>query len=93
MSNLVATAQIKLRDANLNTRVLANRFDLQVEPGIIVTQTPQAVERVDCGSTSAGRTRTYRTEDSEARDTMEIKGAPSLVRLRCGAPRLILRGI
>ena len=44
------TAQIKLRDANLNIRVLANRHDLQLEPGIIVTQTPQGGERVECGT-------------------------------------------
>src|SRR6476620_4438756 len=30
------TAQIKLRDANLNMRVLANRYDLQFEPGTII---------------------------------------------------------
>ena len=44
------TAQIKLRDANLNMRVLANRYDLQFEPGIIIAQTPQGGERVDCGT-------------------------------------------
>ena len=44
------TAQIKLRDANLNMRVLANRHDLQFEPGIIIAQTPQGGERVDCGT-------------------------------------------
>jgi beta-lactam-binding protein with PASTA domain len=36
------TAQIKLRDANLNIRVLANRYDLQLEPGTIIAQTPKA---------------------------------------------------
>ena len=41
------TAQIKLRDGNL---VLANRHDLQLEPGTIITQTPQGGERVDCGT-------------------------------------------
>ena len=44
------TAQTKLRDANLNIRVLANRHDLPLEPGIIATQTPQAGERVDWGT-------------------------------------------
>lgn len=44
------TAQIKLRDANLKIRVLANRYDLQLEPGIIIAQTPQSGERVDCGT-------------------------------------------
>jgi beta-lactam-binding protein with PASTA domain len=44
------TAQIKVRDANLNIRVLANRHDLFLEPGIIVTQSPQGGERVDCGT-------------------------------------------
>src|SRR5215207_3184728 len=44
------TAQIKLRDANLNIRFLANRYDLRLEPGIIIAQTPQAGERVDCGT-------------------------------------------
>ena len=43
-------AQIKLRDANLNIRVLANRRDLPLEPALIVTQTPRAGERVDCGT-------------------------------------------
>jgi beta-lactam-binding protein with PASTA domain len=44
------TAQIKLRDANLKIRVLANRHDPQFEPGIIIAQTPQGGERVDCGT-------------------------------------------
>jgi beta-lactam-binding protein with PASTA domain len=44
------TAEIKLRNSNLNIRVLANRRDLPLEPGLIVTQTPQAGERVDCGT-------------------------------------------
>jgi len=44
------TAQIKLRDANLNIRVLANRYDPPLEPGIIIAQTPQGDERVDCGT-------------------------------------------
>ena len=44
------TAQIKLRVANLNMRVLANRRDLQLEPGTIIAQVPQGGERVDCGT-------------------------------------------
>ena len=44
------TAQIKVRDANLNIRVLANRYDLQLEPGTIIAQVPQGGERVDCGT-------------------------------------------
>ena len=42
------TAQIKVRDANLNIRVLANRQDLLLEPGLIIDQTPRGGERVDC---------------------------------------------
>ena len=44
------TAQMKLRDANLNIRVLATRHDLPVEPGIIIAQVPQGGERVDRGT-------------------------------------------
>ena len=44
------TAQIKLREANLNIRVLAERRDLQLEPGTIIAQTPQGGEHVDCGT-------------------------------------------
>lgn len=44
------TAQIKLRDANLNIRVLAERYGLSIEPRTIIAQTPQAGERVDCGT-------------------------------------------
>ena len=43
-------AQIKLRDANLNIRVLASRHDLPLQPGIIIAQTPQGGERVDRGT-------------------------------------------
>src|SRR5215204_4594260 len=41
------TAEIKVRDANLNIRVLATRHDPSFEPGIIIAQTPQGGERVD----------------------------------------------
>jgi len=44
------TALIKLRDANLKIRVLANRHDLNLQPGLIIAQVPQAGERVDCGT-------------------------------------------
>ena len=44
------TAQIKLRDANLNIRVLATRYDLPLEPETIIAQTPQGGERVDFGT-------------------------------------------
>jgi beta-lactam-binding protein with PASTA domain len=44
------TAEKKLRDANLNIRVLAHRRDLPFEPGKIIAQTPQAGERVDHGT-------------------------------------------
>ena len=44
------TAEMKLRDANLKMRVLANRRDLPLEPGTIVAQTPQGGEHVDCGT-------------------------------------------
>jgi beta-lactam-binding protein with PASTA domain len=43
-------AQIKLRDSNLNIRVLAYRYDLPLEPGKIIAQTPQRGERVDYGT-------------------------------------------
>src|SRR5688572_3806390 len=43
-------AQIKLRDANLNIRVLASRHDLPLKPGRIIAQTPQGGERVDWGT-------------------------------------------
>ena len=53
------TAQIKLRDANLKIRVLATRYDLPLEPGTIIDQTPRGGERVDCGTvigmTTAGK--------------------------------------
>ena len=44
------TAQIKLREANLNIRVLAERRDLPLKPGTIIAQTPQGGERVQCGT-------------------------------------------
>jgi beta-lactam-binding protein with PASTA domain len=44
------SAEMKLLDANLKIRVLANRRDLPVEPGLILDQTPRSGERVDCGT-------------------------------------------
>jgi beta-lactam-binding protein with PASTA domain len=44
------TAQIKVRDANLKIRILANRYDVEFDPGTIIAQTPQGGERVDCGT-------------------------------------------
>ena len=44
------TAQIKVRDANLNMRVLARRHYPPVEPGLIIDQTPRGGERVDGGT-------------------------------------------
>ena len=41
-------AEMKLRNANLNIRVLAIRHDLPFEPGLIIDQTPRGGERVDC---------------------------------------------
>src|SRR5215216_5079488 len=44
------TAEMKLRDANLNIRVLAKRHYPPVEPGLIIDQIPRGGERVDCGT-------------------------------------------
>ena len=38
---------IKLRDANLNIRVLATRHDLQLDRGIVIAQTPQGGRSVE----------------------------------------------
>lgn len=40
------TADTKLRAANLNIRLLANRYDLLEQPDVIVDQSPKAGERV-----------------------------------------------
>ncbi len=42
-------AEIKLRASNLHIRVLATRYDLPVEPGIIIDQVPQAGEEIVYG--------------------------------------------
>jgi beta-lactam-binding protein with PASTA domain len=44
------TAEIILHNSKLNIRLLASRYDLLVQPGVIVAQTPQAGESVDCGA-------------------------------------------
>ena len=44
------TAQIKLRDANLKIRILAERRDVPLEPATIIAQTPQGGELVDWGT-------------------------------------------
>jgi beta-lactam-binding protein with PASTA domain len=44
------TAQIKLHDANLKIRVLANRHDPNLEPGLIIAQVPQGGEHVNYGT-------------------------------------------
>jgi beta-lactam-binding protein with PASTA domain len=42
-------AETKLRASNLNIRLLATRYDLPLQPGLIVDQTPQPGEEVDYG--------------------------------------------
>ena len=42
-------AEIKLRASNLNIQLLATRYDLLLQPGLIVDQTPQPGEEVDYG--------------------------------------------
>lgn len=44
------TAETRLLNSNLRIRLLADRYDLPVEPGLILTQTPQAGELVDHGT-------------------------------------------
>ena len=42
-------AEIKLRASNLHIRVLATRYDLPLQPGLIIDQTPQPGEEVVYG--------------------------------------------
>ncbi len=42
-------AEAKLRASNLNIRLLATRYDLPLQPGLIIDQTPQPGEEVDYG--------------------------------------------
>jgi len=44
------SAETKVRDANLNIRILAHRYDLPNEPCTIIFQTPQAGERGSYGT-------------------------------------------
>jgi beta-lactam-binding protein with PASTA domain len=44
------SAEIKVRDSNLNIRILAHRYDVPNEPCTIIFQTPQAGERVSYGT-------------------------------------------
>jgi PASTA domain len=43
-------AETKLRASNLNIRLLATRYDLPLQPGIIIDQSPQSGEEVNYGS-------------------------------------------
>lgn len=42
-------AETKLHASNLNIRLLATRYDLPLQPGLIIDQTPQPGEGVDYG--------------------------------------------
>jgi PASTA domain-containing protein len=42
-------AEIKLHAANLNIRLLATRYDLPLQPGLIIDQVPQPGEEVGYG--------------------------------------------
>jgi beta-lactam-binding protein with PASTA domain len=42
-------AETKLHGANLNIRLLATRYDLPLQPGLIIDQTPQPGGEVDYG--------------------------------------------
>jgi beta-lactam-binding protein with PASTA domain len=44
------SAETKVRDSNLNFRILAHRYDVPDEPCTIIFQTPQAGERVSYGT-------------------------------------------
>ena len=43
-------AETKLRASNLNIRLLATRYDLPLQPGLIIDQTPAPGEELVCGS-------------------------------------------
>ena len=53
-----AEAETKLRASNLNIRLLATRYDLPLQPGLIIDQVPQPGEEVahghPVGTTIAG---------------------------------------
>jgi PASTA domain-containing protein len=42
-------AEAKLHASNLNIQLLATRYGLPIQPGLIIDQTPQAGEEVDYG--------------------------------------------
>ena len=42
-------AETRLHASNLNIRLLATRYDLPLQPGLIIDQTPQPGEEVDYG--------------------------------------------
>jgi beta-lactam-binding protein with PASTA domain len=42
-------AETKLHASNLNIQLLATRYDLSIQPGLIIDQTPQPGEEVDYG--------------------------------------------
>ncbi len=42
-------AETKLHASNLNIQLLATRYDLPFQPGLIIDQTPQSGEEVDYG--------------------------------------------
>ena len=42
-------AETKLHASNLNIQLLATRYDLSLQPGLIIDQTPQPGEEVDYG--------------------------------------------
>ena len=44
------SAESRVRDSNLNVRILAHRYDVPDEPCTIIFQTPQAGERVSYGT-------------------------------------------
>ena len=44
------SAETKVRDSNLNIRILAHRYDMPNEPCTIIFQTPQAGEHVSYGT-------------------------------------------
>jgi beta-lactam-binding protein with PASTA domain len=44
------SAESRVRDSNLNVRILAHRYDVPDEPCTIIFQTPQAGERVSHGT-------------------------------------------
>ena len=42
-------AETKLRDSNLNIRLLATRYDLPLQPGLVIDQVPHPGEEADYG--------------------------------------------